>query len=110
MSLAVVLQVCPWLSLPRSLLGLVGMGEAAVDLFHAFWDGLDELQRAELLAAAMEAGVNLRTYLRGGGGGPGLSRWARLQYHNARMGSKYARHEGWADCRWCCATSQLRDS
>ncbi len=28
--------------------------------------GLDDLQRAELLAAAMEAGVNLRTYLRGG--------------------------------------------
>lgn len=64
MSLAVVLQVCPWLSLPRSLLGL---GKASVDLFHAFWDGLDELQRAEPLAAAMEAGVNLRTYLRGGG-------------------------------------------
>lgn len=73
MSLAVVLQVCPWLSLPWSLLGL---GKASVDLFHAFWDGLDELQRAEPLAAAMEAGVNLRTYLRGGGGGPGLSGWA----------------------------------
>ncbi len=43
-----------------------GDGQGAVDLFHAFWDGLDELQRAELLAAAMEAGVNLRTDLRGG--------------------------------------------
>jgi len=29
-------------------------------------DGLEELQRAELLATAMEAGVNLRTYLRCG--------------------------------------------
>ena len=45
---------------------LVGMGKASVDLFHAFWDGLEGLQRAELLAAAMEAGVNLRTDLRGG--------------------------------------------
>jgi hypothetical protein len=42
------------------------MGKASVDLFLAFWDGRDELQRAELLAAAMEAGVNLRTDLRGG--------------------------------------------
>ena len=60
------LLVCPWLSLPLSVLGLVGMGKASLDLFHAFWDALDELQRAELLAAAMEAGVNLRSYLRGG--------------------------------------------
>ena len=66
MMLAVVLLVCPWLSLPLSVLGLVGMGKASLDLFHAFWDALDELQRAELLAAAMEAGVNLRSYLRGG--------------------------------------------
>jgi hypothetical protein len=29
-------------------------------------DGLEELQRAELVATAMEAGVNLRTYLRCG--------------------------------------------
>jgi hypothetical protein len=65
MILAVVLLVCPWLSLPLSVLGLVGVGKASLDLFHAFWDALDELQRAELLAAAMEAGVNLRRYLRG---------------------------------------------
>lgn len=65
MILAVVLLVCPWLSLPLSVLGLVGVGKASVDLFHAFWDGLDELQRAELLAAAMDAEVNLRSYLRG---------------------------------------------
>ncbi len=49
---------------------LVGMGKASLDLFHAFWDGLDELQRAELLAAAMEAGVNLRRWI--DGNGPGL--------------------------------------
>jgi len=51
---------------PLSLLGLVGMGKASLDLFHAFWDGLDELQRAELLAASREAGVNLRRFLDGG--------------------------------------------
>ena len=68
--LAVVLLVFPWLSLPLTLLGFVGMGKASLDLFHAFWDGLDELQRAELLAAAMEAGVNLRRFL--DGGEPGL--------------------------------------
>lgn len=63
--LAVVLLVFPWLSVPLSLLGLVGIGKASLDLFHAFWDGLDELQRAELLAAAREAGVNLRRFLDG---------------------------------------------
>ena len=63
--LAVVLLIFPWLAFPLSLLGLVGMGKASLDLFHAFWDGLDELQRAELLAAAMEAGVNLRRFLNG---------------------------------------------
>lgn len=52
------------------VLSLVGMGKASLDLFHAFWDGLDELQRAELLAAAMEAGVNLRRWI--DGNGPGL--------------------------------------
>jgi hypothetical protein len=66
MILAVVLFVFPWLALPLSVLGLAGMGKASLDLFHAFWDGLTEVQRAELLAAAMEAGVNLRGHLRGG--------------------------------------------
>ena len=60
-----------WCALPESAavgagLGLVGVGKASVDLFLAFWVGRDELQRAELLAAATEAGVNLRTDLRGG--------------------------------------------
>ena len=63
--LAVVLLVFPWLAMPLSLLGLVGMGKASLDLFHAFWDGLNEVQRAELLATAMEAGVNLRQLLEG---------------------------------------------
>jgi hypothetical protein len=61
--LAVVLLVCPWLAGPLSLLGLVGMGKASLDLFHAFWDGLDEVQRAELMATAMDAGVNLPGFL-----------------------------------------------
>jgi hypothetical protein len=63
--LGVILLVCPWLSLPLSLLGLVGMGKASLDLFNAFWDGLDESQHAELLAASLEAGVNLRRFLNG---------------------------------------------
>jgi len=63
--LGVVLLVFPWLTFPLSVLGLVGMGKASLGLFHAFWDGIDELQRAELLAAAMEAGVNLRRFLDG---------------------------------------------
>jgi hypothetical protein len=41
------------------------MGKASLDLFHAFWDGLDELQRAELLAASLQAGVNLRRLISG---------------------------------------------
>jgi hypothetical protein len=61
--LGVVLLVFPWLSLPLTLLGFVGMGKASLDLFHAFWDGLGEVQRAELLAASYEAGVNLRRFL-----------------------------------------------
>lgn len=63
--LAVVLLLFPWLSLPLSLLGLVGMGKASLDLFHAFWDGLDAPQQAELLAAAHDAGINLRQFLAG---------------------------------------------
>jgi hypothetical protein len=63
--LGVVLLIFPWLSLPLSLLGLVGMGKASLDLFHAFWDGLDEVQRGELLAGAMEPGVNLRRFIDG---------------------------------------------
>jgi hypothetical protein len=65
LALGVVLLVFPWLSMPLAVLGLVGMGKASLDLFHAFWDGLDELQRAELLAASLQAGVNLRRLISG---------------------------------------------
>lgn len=65
LALGVVLLVFPWLAPPLALLGIVGMGKASLDLFHAFWDGLDALQRAELLAAANDAGVNLRRFLGG---------------------------------------------
>ena len=57
--LGLVLLVFPWLSLPMTLAGLVGAGKASVDLFHAFWDGLDTTQRAELHDAAYRAGMNL---------------------------------------------------
>jgi hypothetical protein len=45
---------------------MVGAGKDSLDLFHAFWDGLDEPQRAELVADASEAGVSLRRFLDGG--------------------------------------------
>jgi hypothetical protein len=61
--LGVVLFALPGLSLPLTLLGVVGAGKASLDLFHAFWDGLDEDQRSELHRAAFEAGVNLRRFL-----------------------------------------------
>jgi hypothetical protein len=65
LALGVILLVFPWLSMPLALLGMVGMGKASLDLFHAFWDGLDELQRDELLAASRQAGVNLRRFISG---------------------------------------------
>lgn len=63
--LGVLLLVFPWLGWPLTLLGFVGMGKASLDLLHAFWDGLGQDQQAELLAAAYDAGVNLRRLLDG---------------------------------------------
>jgi hypothetical protein len=57
--LSLVLLVCPWLAMPMAVLGVVGLGKASLDLFHAFWDGLSPEQRLHLHAAAYEAGVNL---------------------------------------------------
>ena len=64
-SLGITLIIFPWLTLPISIFGLVGIGKASVDLFNAFWDGLDQLQRAQLLIASKEAGINLRRFIRG---------------------------------------------
>ncbi len=64
--LAVVLLVFPWLNLPLTLLGFVGMGKASLDLFHAFWDGLSAEQQQELQQAAFSAGVDLRQWFDGG--------------------------------------------
>jgi hypothetical protein len=63
--LGLVILVFPWLGLPLSVLGLAGMGKASLELFLALWDGHDEVQRAELMGAAMEAGMNLRRFLDG---------------------------------------------
>lgn len=63
--LGVVLLVFPWLGLPLTLLGFVGMGKASLDLFHAFWDGLSDEQQADLNRAAFAAGVSLRRLLGG---------------------------------------------
>ena len=64
---SVVLLVFPWLSLPITLAGVVGAGKASLDLFHAFWDGLNEAQRAELHDAAYRAGMNLGRLVHGSG-------------------------------------------
>ncbi|WP_255101168.1 hypothetical protein [Synechococcus sp. L2F] len=61
--LSVVLLIFPWLGWPLKLLAFVGMGKATLDVFHAFWDGLGQDQQAQQLAAAHDAGVNLRRYL-----------------------------------------------
>ncbi|MEB3243325.1 MAG: hypothetical protein VKO44_06770 [Cyanobacteriota bacterium] len=66
--LSLVLLVCPWLALPLTVMGVVGMGKASLDLFHAFWDGLSEQQKLQLHAAAYDAGVNLHRFL-----GPSIS-------------------------------------
>jgi hypothetical protein len=63
--LSLVLLVCPWLSIPLTLMGAVGLGKASLDLFHAFWDGLSEGQKQQLHAAAYDAGVNLNRLLGG---------------------------------------------
>jgi hypothetical protein len=70
-ALGVVLLVFPWLSLPLTLVGAVGLGKASLDLFHAFWDGLSPEQQANLSRAAFEAGVNLRRFVEGGHPGSG---------------------------------------
>lgn len=64
--LGVLLLVCPWLSLPFTVLGIVGAGKASLDLFHAFWDGLSPDQQAEIYDAAHRAGVSLGRLVRGG--------------------------------------------
>ena len=63
--LSVVLLVFPWLGFPLSLIGMVGLGKASVDLVHAFWDGLSEEQRSDLHRAAFDAGVSLSQLLGG---------------------------------------------
>jgi hypothetical protein len=65
LALSLVVLACPWLTLPLTVMGAVGLGKASVDLFHAFWDGLSPSQRFQLHVAAYEAGVNLHRLLGG---------------------------------------------
>ncbi len=65
LALSLLLLVFPWLSLPLGILSVVGLGKASLDLFHAFWDGLDDHQKSELHEAAYAAGVNLHRLLHG---------------------------------------------
>ena len=71
--LAVLLLVCPWLGVPLTLVGVIGLGKASFDLFYAFWDGLNASQRAEIMAAAHEAGVDLRRMIDGEGPEQGMA-------------------------------------
>ena len=63
--LSLLVLLCPWLALPLTVMGAVGLGKASLDLFHAFWDGLSTSQQRQLHAAAYEAGVNLNRLLGG---------------------------------------------
>ncbi len=69
--LSVVLLVFPWLAAPMALVGVVGTAKASLDLFHAFWDGLDAEQKLQVTIAAHEAGVNLRRFFSNAGEGLG---------------------------------------
>lgn len=60
--LSVVLLVFPWLTTPLAVMGALGSAKASLDLFHAFWDGLDEGQKLQVTIAAHEAGVSLRGF------------------------------------------------
>ncbi|MCP9771221.1 hypothetical protein KBY66_01045 [Synechococcus sp. Tobar12-5m-g] len=71
--LSVLLLVFPWLAFPLSVLGVVGAGKASIDLFHAFWDGLDEDQKLRVTVAAHEAGISLAGFFRGEGDGIGMA-------------------------------------
>ncbi len=60
--LSVVLLVFPWLAAPMAVMGVLGSAKASLDLFHAFWDGLDVEQKRQVTIVAHEAGVNLRRF------------------------------------------------
>jgi hypothetical protein len=61
------------LAFPLTLVGVVGVGKASLDLFHAFWDGLDEDQKLRVTMAAHEAGVNLASFFGGDADGLGAA-------------------------------------
>ncbi|MFM1798487.1 MAG: hypothetical protein RLZZ117_765 [Cyanobacteriota bacterium] len=65
LGLSLIVLVFPWLAMPLTVMGAVGLGKASIDLFHAFWDGLSPSQQGQLHAAAYEAGVNLNRLLGG---------------------------------------------
>ncbi len=66
---SVLLLVFPWLTAPMAVMGVVGSAKASLDLFHAFWDGLDAEQKLQVTVAAHEAGVNLRRFFSKASGG-----------------------------------------
>ncbi|MEB3166668.1 MAG: hypothetical protein VKO65_08355 [Cyanobacteriota bacterium] len=72
LGIALLLLICPWLSLPLGVLGVIGAGKASLDLFHAFWDGLSPWQQQQLHEAAYAAGAQLGDLVRQASGGPRL--------------------------------------
>ncbi len=65
LSIGLILLFLPWMSIPFSVLGIIGIGQSSIEIFNAFWDGLGAIRRAELLMASKEAGINLRRFLEG---------------------------------------------
>ena len=64
-TIGVLVLVFPWLYIPFSILGVVGIGKASVELFNSFWNSLEFIQRVELLRASKQAGINLRRFIKG---------------------------------------------
>ncbi len=63
--IGILLLIFPWLSIPLSLIGLIGVGKASLTIFNVFWSTLETNEKAELLQASREAGISLRMFLNG---------------------------------------------
>jgi hypothetical protein len=60
LTLSFLLLLIPSLSLPLTVLGILGIGRISERMFNAFWDGLNSGQKVELRRRAYAAGANLR--------------------------------------------------
>ena len=62
---SVMRLLLPPLSLPLTVWGVFGVGRISERMFNAFWDGLNNGQKAELRRKVFAAGMNLRYRLDG---------------------------------------------